>query len=123
MIPGSCEEFTRPEEIAALSKYLKQVREEYDSNLTVNEDNLEVHGRKFIGDQEKLPDLMEVLSPRGNEVSSLVSSKEWLDNDKSLKGLEQKRHNLSGTNNELNELRGEKKTIQDNKRPDRLENS
>ena len=123
MIPGSCEEFTRPEEIAALSKYLKQVREEYDSNLTVNEDNLEVHGRKFIGDQEKLPDLMEVLSPRGNEVSSLVSSKEWLDNDKSLKGLEQKRHNLSGTNNELNELTKEKKTIQDNKRPNRLENS
>ena len=63
MIPGSCEEFTRPEEIKALSKFLKQGREALDNSITLNQDNLEVKGRKFIETPNKLPDNLEVLNP------------------------------------------------------------
>ena len=113
MIPGSCEEFTRPEEIKALSKFLKQGREALDNSITLNQDNLEVKGRKFIETPNKLPDNLEVLNPGSAQVSSLVSSKEWLDSGKDLDLLENNKELLSvGT--ELADLSSGKENLEIN---------
>lgn len=122
MIPGSCEEFTRPEEIQALNRYLKDLREAYDDNLTINEDNLEVTGRKFLETPQNLPDKIEVLNPGKGEVSSLVSSKEWLDNDKSLSGLSTKKEGLNG-NNDVASLRQTRQDLKGKNESGSLENS
>ena len=122
MIPGSCEEFTRPEEIQALNRYLKDLREAYDDNLTINEDNLEVTGRKFLETPQNLPDKIEVLNPGKGEVSSLVSSKEWLDNDKSLSGLSTKKEGLNG-NNDVASLRQTRQDLRGKNESGSLENS
>lgn len=103
MIPGSCEEFTRPEEIQALSKFLKQGRESLDNSITLNQDNLEVKGRKFIENPDRLPDSLEVLNPNSDQISSLVSSKEWLDSGKDLVLLEKNKDQLA-INDDLSTL-------------------
>lgn len=43
-IPG-CERLTRPEEIAALSKYLKKIKQTYDENTELERDTLEIPGK------------------------------------------------------------------------------
>ena len=43
-IPG-CERLTRPEEIAALSKYLKKIKETYDEHTELERDKLEIPGK------------------------------------------------------------------------------
>ena len=54
MIPGSCDEFTQPEEIEALSKFLGNVRKAYDDNTKLEEDKLGVYGRSNLKDTEAL---------------------------------------------------------------------
>ena len=43
-IPG-CEKLTRPEEIAALSKYLKKVKQTYDEHTELEKGKLEIPGK------------------------------------------------------------------------------
>ena len=54
MIPGSCDEFTQPEEIEALSKFLGNVRKAHDDNTKLEEDKLGVYGRSNLKDTEAL---------------------------------------------------------------------
>lgn len=44
-IPGTCEEFTKPEDIKELQKFLRQVKAYQEEEVTLQEDNLEVAGR------------------------------------------------------------------------------
>ena len=111
MVPGSCDQFTNPEEISALSKYLKQRRLDLEAETTLGKDTLEVYGRKdpkFLKETESLPDKLQILDQReSGEVSSLVSSKDWLDAGKDLEVLEKMREKLaenmpSGTRVDIN---------------------
>ena len=43
-IPGSCEQFTKPEEIKALNKYLRKLKKAYDDNTVLEKDKLGVIG-------------------------------------------------------------------------------
>ena len=43
-VPGSCEQFTKPEEISALSKYLRKLRTEYEENTSLEKDKIGVIG-------------------------------------------------------------------------------
>lgn len=43
-VPGSCEQFTKPEEILALSKYLRKLRTEYEENTSLEKDKIGVIG-------------------------------------------------------------------------------
>ena len=37
-VPGSCEQFTKPEEISALGKYLRKLRTTYEENTSLEKD-------------------------------------------------------------------------------------
>ena len=70
MIPGSCDEFTKAEDIAALSKYLKKVKSDLEARTTLEKDNLEVFGRKdprYNKPLNNLPDGIEVLNQKDTE--------------------------------------------------------
>lgn len=43
-VPGSCEQFTKPEEISALGKYLRKLRTEYEENTSLEKDKIGVIG-------------------------------------------------------------------------------
>ena len=43
-IPGSCEQYTKPEEIKALNKYLRKLKKAYDDNTVLEKDKLGVIG-------------------------------------------------------------------------------
>ena len=43
-IPG-CDQLTRPEEVKALSKYLKSIRTTQENHTSLEKDNLELPGR------------------------------------------------------------------------------
>lgn len=43
-VPGSCEQFTKPEEISALGKYLRKLRTEYEENTSLGKDKIGVIG-------------------------------------------------------------------------------
>jgi len=83
MIPGSCEEFTRPEEIKALSKYLRKVKKDLEDNTYLIRDNLELYGRadgRTMRHIDELPDKVESLQKGDHpEVSTLPGHKEVLD--------------------------------------------
>lgn len=72
--PG-CDNFTRPEEISALSKYLKQKREDLESRTTLEKDNLEVPGRlqdEIIKNNfTKLPDTSKNLPGEQKRIEKL----------------------------------------------------
>ena len=112
MIPGSCDEFTRAEDIQELSKYLKKVKELTDDFATMNHDVLEVRGREhFIKDPE-LSDKIDVLRPGNSEVSSLVSSKEWLEHDNNIEELLAEKEKLGGEKPEISSLENNREDIQ-----------
>ena len=114
MIPGSCDEFTKAEDIAALSKYLKKVKSDLEARTTLEKDNLEVFGRKdprYNKPLNNLPDGIEVLNQnRSGEVSELVSEKAWIDNDKRLDDLERLKEKLNPNQGKI-ELGREKKEL------------
>ena len=70
-IPG-CERLTRPEEIKALSKYLRNIRETLEENTDLEETSLEIPGKTTgqIHDINKLPESYEKLDSPSN-VNSL----------------------------------------------------
>lgn len=43
-VPGSCEQFTKPEEISALGKYLRKLRTTYEENTSLEKDKIGVIG-------------------------------------------------------------------------------
>ena len=114
MIPGSCDEFTKAEDIAALSKYLKKVKSDLEARTTLEKDNLEVFGRKdprYNKPLNNLPDGIEVLNQnKSGEVSELVSEKAWIDNDKRLDDLERLKEKLNPNLGKI-ELGREKKEL------------
>ena len=114
MIPGSCDEFTKAEDIAALSKYLKKVKSDLEARTTLEKDNLEVFGRKdprYNKPLNNLPDGIEVLNQnKSGEVSELVSEKAWIDNDKRLDDLERLKEKLNPNQGKI-ELGREKKEL------------
>ena len=114
MIPGSCDEFTKAEDIAALSKYLKKVKSDLEARTTLEKDNLEVFGRKdprYNKPLNNLPDGIEVLNQnKSGEVSELVSEKAWIDNDKRLNDLERLKEKLNPNQGKI-ELGREKKEL------------
>ena len=99
-IPGY-EQLTRPEEISALSKYLKAKREDLDSKTELGEDNLEVPGRKTgkIPQIDRLPDSYENL--KVSKDTKLSNTKINLENQE----------NLSLSNVRLNVMDNEKEDI------------
>ena len=121
MIPGSCDEFTRAEEIQELSKYLKKVKELTDDYVTMNHDVLEVRGREHFIKEPELSDKIDVLRPGSSEVSSLVSSKEWLEHDNNIEELLAEKEKLSGERPEIGSLETNREDIQgDRKEVDTL---
>ena len=86
MIPGSCDEFTQPEEIEALSKFLGNVRKAYDDNTQLEEDKLGVYGRSNLKDTEALSKNLdrigisqkERFTQLSKEVDKIKSNKEVL---------------------------------------------
>ena len=76
MVPGSgCDTYTRPEEIKALSKYLKKRKDYYDSlTESLNKDNIEVQGARFLKDPE-LPTRVEgLIDDRKNTLPDQVET-------------------------------------------------
>jgi hypothetical protein len=96
-IQTGCDRFTKPEEILALSKYLKKNRELVDEHTELGKDNLEVSGRRYgsIKEINSLSDKLEVLNKGGKEVSKLVSEKEWIASNKNIDKLEGKRLDIN----------------------------
>ena len=98
-IPGSCDGFTRPEEISALSKFLRDIKDATDARTSLIEDNLGFKNAE-LKDIEELPDSLEVLDKHSDSVSKLVSEKEWIDSGKELNALEKnKTEKLKHENN------------------------
>ena len=96
-VPGSCEQFTRPEEILGLQKYLRNVKDVYESQLELGKDNLEVTRRASIREVDQLPDNIQILDTR-NKTSELISNKEWLEADKKIETLDAMRIKLGERN-------------------------
>ena len=92
-IPGTCDGFTRPEEISALSKFLRNVKDATEAKTSLISDNLGIRGAE-IKDVDELPDSLEVLDKRHVGVSKLVSEKDWLDSGKQINKLEDSRKDL-----------------------------
>lgn len=82
-IPGS-ERFTRPEEIKALSKYLKQVHNIQDEHTNLGEESLALFGRKSgkLVNIEKLSDheYLDKISD-DNQLSLVDGARPMLDNE------------------------------------------
>ena len=82
-IPGS-ERFTRPEEIKALSKYLKQVHNIQDEHTNLGEESLALFGRKSgkLVNIEKLSDheYLDKISD-DNQLSLVNGARPMLDNE------------------------------------------
>lgn len=70
-LPG-CDQFTRPEEIKALSKYLGHIRKVQEEHTTLEKDNLEIPGRKTgkLPEIEALSDYSDTLNTKG-EITKL----------------------------------------------------
>ena len=97
----NCEKFTQPEEISALKKYLRAVKDELEERTELGTDNL-VMDSGYDGDDISLPTAAETLS-LGEGVSSLPNEKESIDVEK-LSRLEQVRLRLEGNNIDINSL-------------------
>ena len=68
-IPG-CDELTKPEEIKALSKYLRKIKDVQSEHTTLQKDNLEVPGRTTgrIPKISELPNTVETIDGRTKKV-------------------------------------------------------
>ena len=107
-IPG-CERLTRPEEIKALSKYLRNIRETLEENTDLEETSLEIPGKTTgqIHDISELPQGKETLDPNhtidvleterldleDNRIPNLSTYREGLE-DKRNPSLSDYRENL-----------------------------
>ena len=70
-VPGSCEQFTKPEEISALGKYLRKLRTTYEENTSLEKDKIGVIG--FNGQLKNdvpLSDKVEKIESNENVVLS-----------------------------------------------------
>ena len=109
-IPG-CERLTRPEEIEALSKYLRNIKEVLSENTDLDQTNLEIPGKTTgqFRNITELPEDYEKLD-KVNEVESLYDSVLGLD-DARENSLEDHIENLNVR--EDIELSDYKDTIED----------
>lgn len=115
-IPG-CDEMTKPEEIKALSKYLKKIKEVQSEHTTLQKDNLEVPGRKTgrIPKISKLPDTIETVDGKTRKVD-LSKQKLNIPNQKNSQGnLNNYKERLT-KNGEVTNLPNLKKNLKDDRK-------
>ena len=128
-VQTGCDQFTSPEEISALSKYLKKKRQALDDSINLGKDNLGVPGWRSGSLKEitSLSDKVEVLDTRGNSgiISKLKDSRETLTTNKNVGTLEKQRETILGNKKETtldddieNIAPGEKNTSLGTKRED-----
>lgn len=93
-IPG-CERLTRPEEIKALSKYLRNIKETLEENTDLEETTLEVPGKTTgqLHDISELPDDVAYRLETTNPIESLYDSAIGLEDTRDI-GLSEYRENL-----------------------------
>lgn len=77
-IPGSpgCDKLTRPEEITALSKFLKKVREVQEEHVNLDQDNIELTGSKEtngLAEVSNLPQYIDQLLHTDDKLSNVLS--------------------------------------------------
>lgn len=97
-IPG-CERLTRPEEIKALSKYLRNIKETLEENTDLEETTLEVPGKTTgqLHDISELPQGKETLNPN-HTIDALETERLGLEDNRIpnlstyREGLEDKRN-------------------------------
>lgn len=115
-IPG-CDEMTKPEEIKALSKYLKKIKEVQSEHTTLQKDNLEVPGRKTgrIPKISKLPDTIETVDGKTRRVD-LSKQKLNIPNQKNgQENLNNYKERLT-KNGEVTNLPNLKKNLKDDRK-------
>ena len=133
-IPG-CERLTRPEEIKALSKYLRNIKETLEENTDLEETTLEVPGKttgQFHNIQE-LPQGKESLDPnhtidsleterlglKDNRVLSLSTYREGLEDKRNPTTLSDYRENLEDNREvELEDYKDELEDKRETELPD-----
>ena len=126
-VQTGCDRFTSPEEISALSKYLKKKRQDLDDSISLGKDNLGVPGWRSGSLKEitSLSDKVEVLDTRGNSgiISKLKDNRETLTTNKNVGTLEKQRETILGNKKETtldddieNIAPGEKNTSLETKR-------
>ena len=129
-IPG-CERLTRPEEIKALSKYLRNIKETLEENTDLEETTLEVPGKTTgqLHDIFELPQGKETLDPNhtidsleterldleDNRIPNLSTYREGLEDKRNL-SLSDYRENLED-NREV-ELEDYKDELEDKREPE-----
>ena len=128
-VQTGCDRFTSPEEISALSKYLKKKRQDLDDSISLGKDNLGVPGWRSGSLKEitSLSDKVEVLDTRGNSgiISKLKDNRETLTTNKNVGTLEKQRETILGNKKETtldddieNIAPGEKNASLETKRED-----
>ena len=106
-LPG-CDQFNRPEEIKALSKYLGHIKKVQEEHTTLEKNNLEVPGKK--SNIPKIDSLIDHLTKLDNDESKeleLSKSKQKLSPDLIKTNLDNTKLNLLNTTK--NEILGSKK--------------
>ena len=112
-IPG-CERLTRPEEIKALSKYLRNIKETLEENTDLEETTLEVPGKTTgqLHNISELPDDVAYRLETINPIESLYDSVIGLEDTRDI-GLSEHRENLE--DNREPELSGYRDDLEDNR--------
>jgi hypothetical protein len=94
-IQTGCDQFTKPEEISALSKYLKKNRQLLEDNTELGEDNLEVYGRKYgsLKNIGSLSNTVETIKD-SHGISKLGDKVELVGEDKTVEKLESSKETI-----------------------------